>query len=174
MNVETGWSREDTAFGALIDGRATGEGFVMALQLICRDLGFESRVVRGRRDSVDHCWNLVKLGEDWYHVDASAFGQDGASQAFLRRDGEMAGRYWWDTNMYEACEGPLSYAYFVPGTPAEPGEGETGAEPTEEPSEPAGERASPAEGQQGRAIRHLGERQVADLLYVRERRCPRS
>lgn len=149
MNGETGWSREDTAFGALIDGRATGEGFAMALQLICRDLGLESRVVRGRRDSVDHCWNLVKLGEDWYHVDASAFGQDGASQAFLRGDGEMAGRYWWDTNMYEACEGPLSYAYFVPGTPAEPGEGETGAEPTEEPSEPAGEPSPAPSGEPG-------------------------
>ena len=142
LSGETGWDRSCTAFGALIDGKATSEGFAMALELICRELDLQCRVVRGRRDSVDHCWNLVRLGEDWYHVDASAFVEDGAAQAFLRRDGEMARRYWWDVNAYEVCEGPLSYAYFVPGAPAEIGEtGETGTgtEPTGEPTDPGAE-----------------------------------
>ncbi len=146
LSGETDWSRTDIAYGALIDGRATGEGFAMALDLICDDLGIECRVVRGRRDSVDHCWNLVRLGEDWYHVDAAAFDLDGAAQSFLRRDSEMVGRYWWDVNSYEVCEGPLSYASFAPEPPGEngtPGENEPGTEPGEtaspEPTEPGTE-----------------------------------
>ncbi len=65
-----------TAYGALVNGRAVGEGYAMAFKLLCDELGLECRIVRGRvtldqwNNSVSQTWNLVRIGETWYHVSA--------------------------------------------------------------------------------------------------------
>jgi len=126
QNSSAEFHRSDLAFGALIDGKASGLGYAMAMKLLCDEIGVECMVVQGRRDSMDHGWNIIRLSEDYYHVDASVFSQVGAENAYLLGDGWMSDRCWWDTSLYPACEGPLAYGDFAPA--------QTTPEPTVPPS----------------------------------------
>lgn len=65
-----------TAYGALAQGRAVCDGYSRAFQLLCRRLGVSCTVVEGssefNTDTADgHAWNCVRLGDSWYHVDAT-------------------------------------------------------------------------------------------------------
>jgi hypothetical protein len=60
-----------TAYGALVNGPATGEGYAMAFKLLCDMLDIGCIVVPGSRLGEDDAWNLVKIGEEWYHLSVS-------------------------------------------------------------------------------------------------------
>lgn len=60
-----------TAYGALVSGTAVCEGYSRAMQLLLSNLGMECRLICGEAGGVNHMWNLVKLEEDWYHLDAT-------------------------------------------------------------------------------------------------------
>ena len=112
----TDFNRSDLAFGALIDGKASGLGFAMALKMLCNEIDVECIVIHGRRDSMDHGWNMIRLGNDWYHVDASIFTQVGPEYAYLIGDAWMSDRCWWDQTLYPVCDGPLAYSDFAPAS----------------------------------------------------------
>ena len=59
------------AYGALVNRDAVCNGYAEALQLMFNCVGVESKFVVGTADGVDHAWNLVKLGDKWYHLDAT-------------------------------------------------------------------------------------------------------
>ncbi|MBQ9980312.1 MAG: hypothetical protein IJP23_04565 [Oscillospiraceae bacterium] len=86
-----------TAFGALVNKNATGEGVAMAYKLLCDQVNIECMVVRGRRDAFDHFWNIVCVDGVYYHVDATL--EDGC----LLSDEEMPGNYIWSRETYPAC-----------------------------------------------------------------------
>ena len=103
------WTREEstygrTAYGALVEGSAEGEGFAMAYKAVCDLLGLECMVVSGRLDKETHAWNIVCLDGIYHHVDASQLGAGGYT-GVLQNDEEMWGRYWWDIDLYPPCEG---------------------------------------------------------------------
>ncbi|MCL1807921.1 MAG: hypothetical protein FWG31_09500 [Oscillospiraceae bacterium] len=58
-----------TAFGALVKGEAVSEGYAMAFKLLCDRLGIDCSVVTGSWNMSRHAWNLVKIGNTWYHTD---------------------------------------------------------------------------------------------------------
>ena len=89
-----------TAYGALIEGQAAGEGFAMAYKLLCDKLDIECQVIIGRFEGVAHAWNAVNIRGRWYHVDSSRFAILGQSVC-LRASGEMPGDYWWDSSVYK-------------------------------------------------------------------------
>ena len=60
-----------TAYGALVNDTAVCEGYSKAMQLLLKYCGVESTLVNGKHDDVWHQWNVVKLGEEWYHLDAT-------------------------------------------------------------------------------------------------------
>ncbi len=60
-----------TAYGALVSGSAVCEGYSRAMQLLLSNLGMECRLICGVAQGSSHMWNLVKLEEDWYHLDAT-------------------------------------------------------------------------------------------------------
>lgn len=98
------WTRENvsyepTAYGALVNGRATSEGFALAYKALCELMGLDCLVISGRMDKTPHVWNMVKLGDDYYHVDVSQL-KAGEDNAVLFSDSEMLGRYWWDIELY--------------------------------------------------------------------------
>lgn len=93
-----------TAYGALVKGKATDEGFAMAFKLLCDKMKVECTVVQGRFNSVDHVWNIVELDGICYHIDVSRYLEAGAD-VFMKNDAEMSGTYWWDTELYPACSG---------------------------------------------------------------------
>ncbi len=92
-----------TAYGALALGRASGEGYAMAVQMVCRELDIESMVVLGRHENVAHAWNIIRVDGEYYHFDASLLAQNGAQNTFMLNDERFAQSYFWDLDRYPAC-----------------------------------------------------------------------
>ena len=97
-----------TAYDVLVSGFGNSEGCAMAYQLMCTRCGIPCQVVSGRLNSEPHYWNLIQLGESYYHVDCSACVESGLEAGFLRRDSDMWGSYWWEAEAYPAANGNLS------------------------------------------------------------------
>ena len=97
-----------TAYGALDQGRAAGEGYAMGLKVLCDLLNIECYVIRGRFYNRDHAWNLVRLDNgQLYHVDMTAFDPQAAP---LKNDSQQySAGYWWDATLYPWCSGPSLY-----------------------------------------------------------------
>lgn len=66
--VADNW-RSYAAVGSLLDGKAVCEGYARALQLLLSQAGITCRSVTGTAEGGGHMWNMVKLGDDWVHVD---------------------------------------------------------------------------------------------------------
>lgn len=81
-----------TAYGALINGEATCQGYSVALYRLLRESGVDCRVVTGDAtspvtgDTEYHAWNLVKLNGTWYNVDVSWDDETGTYDYFLKSD----------------------------------------------------------------------------------------
>jgi hypothetical protein len=64
-----------TAYGALINGSAVCDGYMDAFHLLLNEAGIESYNITGddldNTDNYWHAWNLVKIEEDYYHIDVT-------------------------------------------------------------------------------------------------------
>lgn len=76
----------DTAYGALIEHHAICGGYSDAMKLFLDRLGVENYKIA----SENHIWNLVKLGEEWLHLDLT-----------------------WDDPITDTGEDILEYNYFL-------------------------------------------------------------
>ena len=107
--VLSGDSNENSAYSALIRGRADSEGVALAYVEMCHQLGIACRIVYGQLHWQDHCWNIVEVDGEYYHVDVSAAIGGEPGQGFFLRDEDMWNSYRWDTSSYPACSGVLTY-----------------------------------------------------------------
>jgi len=57
------------AEGVFIDRLAVCQGYAVAYSQLLRECGITSCIVVS--DEMKHAWNMVKIGEDWYHVDVT-------------------------------------------------------------------------------------------------------
>lgn len=98
-----------TAYGALVQKVAVGEGYAMAMKVICDMLGIECHIIRGRFNNVNHAWNLVRLSNGGlYHMDCSTY--DGGGAAVFRNDLEQISyNYSWDASQYPECSSSSLY-----------------------------------------------------------------
>ena len=126
-----------TAYGALVEHFAVGEGFAMAYKALCDEFGIGCRVVIGRKNGVAHAWNIVRLDGEYFHVDVSSFDSDAPEESFLLGDGEMSD-YWWDSLEAVPCDSERGFFDFFP--PEEPVE-----TPPESEFPPEGEEPPPDE-----------------------------
>ncbi len=55
------------AYNALVEGKAVCEGYSRAYCYLLSLVGVDSKCINN--DQGEHCWNLVKVGGKWYHVD---------------------------------------------------------------------------------------------------------
>ena len=60
-----------SAYGALIDGKAVCEGYAKAMAYLCNKAGIECMLVTGYAGGDAHMWNLVKYNGNWYHTDVT-------------------------------------------------------------------------------------------------------
>ncbi len=62
-----------TVKGVLLNKKAVCEGYAQAFALFMNLLGIENQIVRGTtlKNNATHAWNLVKLEDDWYHIDVT-------------------------------------------------------------------------------------------------------
>ena len=99
-----------TAFGALVNGSAVGEGFAMAFKALCDELGIWNRVVLGELDGMIHAWNLVRLFGNYYHIDVAMAAFNGIETAFLKNDTALLYLdYSWDRASAPHADGVFSY-----------------------------------------------------------------
>ena len=92
------------AYGAVLRGTAVSEGYAMAFKAMCEKIGIKCLTVVGRLDNIDHCWNIVRIDNKYYHVDVSVCDEKGLEEGFLKTDADLLGSYWWDTEEYPRCE----------------------------------------------------------------------
>lgn len=103
-------SAQGSCYDALIRGESSSEGLALAFVEMCHQMDIDCRIVYGKLGGADHCWNIVKLGEDYYHVDVSRCYDDQLADGFLLNDEIMWNDYRWNLSTYPACTGELSYA----------------------------------------------------------------
>lgn len=58
-----------TVYGALVEGKAVCQGYALAYEYLLDQYGITSGIASS--DGADHAWNIVKIREHWYHVDAT-------------------------------------------------------------------------------------------------------
>jgi hypothetical protein len=58
-----------TVYSALVRRKAICEGYMMGYRYLLREAGIRSGEVFS--NAMEHCWNYVKIGENWYHVDVT-------------------------------------------------------------------------------------------------------
>lgn len=61
-----------TAEGSLLERVGVCDSFAKALQLIYSRAGIDSIIVLGSLDGNPHAWNMVKINNEWYHVDLTS------------------------------------------------------------------------------------------------------
>ncbi len=79
FDLENLYNDEDvlkyTAYGAVVNGRAVCQGFATLYYKLALAAGLNCRIVTGTKGNVAHAWNIIEIGEQWYHVDASSGAQ---------------------------------------------------------------------------------------------------
>lgn len=88
-----------TAYDALVNGASDSQGLAMAIQAVWQLLEAEGTVVNGQLDSAAHCWNILRLEGNAYHLDLVGY----SGTIWLQPDRDIWGRYWWSTDSYPAC-----------------------------------------------------------------------
>ena len=126
----------NTVYDALFSGRANSEGFALAFVELCHQMDIECQIVYGQRAWEDHCWNILTLDGQRYHVDVSACGQDSMEHGFLMSDADFWNTYLyrWNSAAYPVCEGELRLSDLIEESEAEepvPAELPTEEEPPE-------------------------------------------
>lgn len=59
----------NSAYGPLIQGSALCGGYAKLFGLIMHRLGYECEYITGTADGGPHAWNLLKLDDEYYHID---------------------------------------------------------------------------------------------------------
>lgn len=60
---------EHTAFGIMVNGTGVCDGYARAYADLLARVGIKSVVVES--EAMNHAWNLVSVGGNWYHVDVT-------------------------------------------------------------------------------------------------------
>ena len=106
----------------LTKGCGSCEAYSAALCVMLEIAGVPSRVVTGTADG-PHAWNLVQLGQEWYHVDATwddPVVNDGSRQLLQHSyccctDAEMRRTHRWNRESYPASGTRTAYYYRARG-----------------------------------------------------------
>lgn len=61
-----------TIEGAFLENLAVCDGLAKAYQILLNNIDLESIIVSGKLEGVPHAWNMVKLENEWYHVDITS------------------------------------------------------------------------------------------------------
>ncbi len=88
------------SYSLLMHGVGDAYAFSTVYAAMCRQVGLTCIIVTGTRDGQPHRWNIVRLGETYYHLDILASMAN--YNYTLRVDDAMHG-YVWDYSAYPVC-----------------------------------------------------------------------
>ncbi len=108
------------SYGILIKGVGVCEGYAKTMKLFMDELGIEAIIVSGTGKGQSHAWNLVKIEDEYYHVDLTWNDpvMDDNSKVlrydyFNLTDLEMKREHNWDQNDYpRAISTKYNYHYY--------------------------------------------------------------
>ena len=97
------------AYGALAEGRAACEGYAQAMTLLCRMAGIPCTTVTGMAwDGTymqPHAWNLVQIGGQWGHVDATFNDQQETLHWYFNlSEKQLSADHTWESLPFSAPE----------------------------------------------------------------------
>ncbi len=61
-----------TAYAALVEKEAVCDGYSKAFKMLLEEVGIESQIICGKADNISHAWNIVKIEDEYYHVDVTS------------------------------------------------------------------------------------------------------
>ena len=102
-----------TAYGALVEGYADSKGFAAAYSALSRAVGIDCQVVEGTKGNENHYWNIIKLGDAYFHIDTSAYYSLGIARSFVQSDKQMREYCEWDAEKYPACNDEQAYTDII-------------------------------------------------------------
>lgn len=95
-----------TPYSILFNGEGVCEGYALTTLLLLEAAGVETKYISGEAGDELHAWNLVKLDEDWYHLDTTwndpvpnRPGEVGYDY-FLVSDATLRADHTWDATNY--------------------------------------------------------------------------
>lgn len=105
------------AYGPLVESRGICSGFAWAFKRLMDEAKIECICVAGylkEDSSTKHQWNMIKIDNQYYHVDPTSTCQGGGvyTQYFLQPDKMMKLSHIWDTEIYPKATGTrINYDY---------------------------------------------------------------
>jgi len=75
-----------TAYGALINGTAVCQGYANLFYRLCLEAGIDCRIISGTGGGLPHVWNIVRVGDAYYNVDATWDATLNSHCFFLKSD----------------------------------------------------------------------------------------
>lgn len=109
-------------YGVLIKGKGVCEGYAKAMKLIMDKINIECIIVVGKANKTDHAWNMIKLDNNYYHVDltwddpVTNDSSDILSYDYFNiNDKDMRKDHIWDKNNYPICNSTKYNYYYYNG-----------------------------------------------------------
>jgi len=68
---DSSYKLQFTAYGSLVNKTSVCQGYAVLIYRLALELGIDSRLISGYGNGGPHGWNIVKLGEYYYNVDAT-------------------------------------------------------------------------------------------------------
>jgi hypothetical protein len=107
-----------TAYGALTNGRAVCQGYSLLGQRLLTQAGIPARIVPGLANGEGHAWNLVRICNQWYHLDLTwddpirSAPDDGLIRYdyYNRSDEDLRRDHQWEAEGY-----PAAVTRYLPG-----------------------------------------------------------
>lgn len=98
-----------SAYECLVGGVAHCEGYAKAFMYLARALGYDCVLVTGiDHNEINHAWNQVKIGDEWYNVDVTWDDTDDENEVrhtyFLRSDEFFATQHFADKEYFKPAE----------------------------------------------------------------------
>ncbi|MBU5314109.1 hypothetical protein KQI38_18990 [Tissierella carlieri] len=107
-----------SSYGILALGRGVCEGYAKSMKYLLDGIGIESMIVIGESKGENHAWNLVKIEDEYYHVDTTwddPVTSDGSDiiryNFFNLNDDEISKSHTWNKEDYPSANGE-KYNYF--------------------------------------------------------------
>lgn len=68
---DTKYTKQFTAYGALLDGTSVCQGYALLMYRLALELDVDCRLIAGKSKGEDHGWNIVELDDLYYNVDST-------------------------------------------------------------------------------------------------------
>lgn len=83
-DADNSYGLKRTAYGAIFKGKANCQGYSVLFYRMALQEGIDCRIIGGYGINRSHGWNIVKLGNYYYYVDATWDAEQGTRTYFLK------------------------------------------------------------------------------------------